>query len=218
MTTRLRSIPLVACVLMAMVADAHADAQLWVEGGVSVKPKKRIEIDQSPQIRFDENMSRFTAFLPELSVRYRIERWLRVGAGYRLEYERDNDGVFVIRHRVSGDVRVRTEVGDVRFDNRLMLMEQFRPDTRDPNRAIIRNRVDVSYRGSPTWIPFVSAEPFFLLGDFDEFNYQKLRLTMGMDHHHNNDQELEVFFRAELHADANDPTFYILGLGYHYEL
>jgi len=217
MTTRCSPIHLVACALIALVVDAHADAQLWVEGGVSVKPTKRIEIDLSPQVRFDENMSRFTAFLPELSARYRIERWLRVGAGYRLEYERDNDGVLVLRHRVAGDVRIRQEIGDVRFDNRLMLMEQFRPDTSDPYRAVIRNRVDVSYRGSPSWVPFLSAEPFFLLGDFDEFRYQKLRLTMGMDHLRK-DQELEVFLRAELHAAANDPTFYILGLGYHYEL
>ena len=217
MTTPRPLVPVTTCLVLALAADVRADAQLWLEGGASLKAAKRVEVDVSPQVRFDQDVSRFSAFLPELTVHYRFERWLRAGAGYRLEYERDNDGVLVVRHRVSTDVRVRAALGNVRFDNRLMVMEQFRPDTKDPYRAVIRERLVVSYQGFEAWAPFMSAEPFFILGDLDQFSYQKLRLTAGVDRGLR-DHEVEVFVRAELHADAMDPTFYILGLGYHYDL
>jgi len=208
---------LITLAVLAAAGHAYADAQLWGEAGVSTRPAKRIEVDVSPQVRFDQDMSRFSAFLPELSARYRIARWLRVGTGYRLEYERDGGGMLVLRHRVSADGRVRYELGDVRADYRLMIMEQIRPDTNDPYRAVLRNRVDVAYRAWKPWVPYVGAEHFLLLGDFDALADHKLRLTTGVVHGRG-DHDVEMFVRAELHADPNDPTFYILGLGYHYEL
>lgn len=196
---------------------ASADTQLWLQGRASIRPAKRVETDLSPQFRFDQGMSRFAAFLPELSVRYRVKRWLRVGSGYRFEYERNGDDMLITRHRFAADVRLRADLGDVRFEGRVMLVEQLRPDTRDPYRAVLRNRVDVSYRASRSWAPFAATEPFHLLGDFDEATYNKLRLTAGLVHH-GKSQDLEMFVRAELQAEMVVPPSYIVGFGYHYEL
>ncbi|MBA3503276.1 MAG: DUF2490 domain-containing protein [Myxococcota bacterium] len=206
-----------AAVVLACASPAFADAQLWVEAGAGTNITKRVEVDLGPQVRFDQDMSRFAAFLPEVNIRYRAKRWLRVGGGYRLEYERDNNDELVVRHRVSVDVRLRTELGAARVDYRAMLMEQVRHDTGDPYRAVIRNRLDVSYRAFRPWIPYAGVESFHLLGDFDELTYHKLRLSLGVLRG-GREHDLEMFLRAELHADDRDPTFYIVGLGYHYQL
>jgi hypothetical protein len=199
------------------LSNAVADNQLWISAGISAHPTKHLELELEPQVRFDEDVSRFSSFLPEVSARYRIKRWLRVGAGYRLEYERDGAGELVVRHRVSTDVRLRKDIGDVRIDNRLMLMEQYRPDTGDDYRLIIRDRLGVSYRGVRPWIPYAEVEPFYKLGDLDELGYHKLRLTVGVSHDRKQ-HAFDLFVRAELHEDPQDPTFYILGLAYHYDL
>ena len=204
-------------VIAATGGTAHADAQLWAEGGVSKEVSKRTEVQFTLHMRFDQDISRLTAVLPEASARYRIKKWLRVGGGYRLEYERKRNGEFVLRHRVSADVRFRYEVHPVRFDYKVMLLEQVRPSSNDQFRTVLRNRIDVTYRASKPWTPGVAAEVFHALGDLDQVAYSKLRLTVGVTYERAR-HAFEVFYRAELHADPADPTFHILGLGYNFEL
>ncbi|MFN0246286.1 MAG: DUF2490 domain-containing protein [Kofleriaceae bacterium] len=207
----------VAGVLVGTSHPALADVQLWSEAGVSKRATKRLQVELSLQTRFDQDISRLQALLPEVGVRYRAIRWLRVGGGYRLEYERDNNGDLVVRHRVSAYARASYTVKRVRLDYRLMVVEQWRPSSNDQYRTVLRNRVDVSYRDLGPWTPGVSAEVFHALGDLDQADYDKLRLTAGVSLERKQ-HSIDVFYRAELHADPAEPTFHILGLGYHFDL
>jgi hypothetical protein len=197
--------------------SARADSQLWMEAGFELEPRTRFELEIAPQIRFDQDLSRFLAFVPELTLRYRATTWLRVGGGYRFEYERDNDGELVVRHRVSADARVRLDLDPLRVDHRLMLVEQYRPSSNDQYRTVLRNRTELRLRAWQRWTPSIGAELFHALGDLDMVAYDRLRLTGGLAYDRG-DHELSVFFRVELHTDPADDTDYILGLGYNFEL
>lgn len=188
-----------------------------METGFELQPTRRIELQLEPQLRLDQDASRFLAFLPELTLRYRAATWLRVGGGYRFEYERNNDGELVVRHRVSADARMRLELDPVRVDHRLMLVEQYRPSSNDQYRALLRNRIELGLGAWQRWAPSLAAELFHALGDLDTVAYDRLRLTAGVAYDRG-DHELTMFVRAELHADPTDDTDYILGLGYHFEL
>jgi hypothetical protein len=196
---------------------AHAEGQVWVSAGVSAKPAKRVEVQVGPQLRFGDDTWQLVGVLPEASARYRIKKWLRVGGGYRYEYERvGRSELFVTTHRASLDARVRHDLGDLRVDYRLMLAEKYKPVT-ESFKTELRNRVDVAYRAWRPWIPYAGSELFVALGDFDKFAYDKLRLTAGVVYARA-DHDIELFVRTELHADAMEPTFYVLGFGYQYEL
>jgi hypothetical protein len=196
--------------------SARADHQLWLEAGFELQPTSRLELQLAPQIRLDQDVSRFLAFLPELSLRYRAATWLRVGGGYRFEYERNNDGELVVRHRVSADARLRLQLDPMRVDYRLMLVEQYRPSSNDQYRTLLRNRVELRLGAWQRWTPSIAGETFHALGDLDTVVYDRLRLTAGVAHDRG-DHELTMFIRVELHADATDDTDYILGLGYSFE-
>ncbi|NVB84612.1 MAG: DUF2490 domain-containing protein [Kofleriaceae bacterium] len=202
---------------LACVAPAYADSQLWLEPGVGVAPVRRVDVDLTGQVRFDQDVTRFSAFLPELTARYRIERWLRVGGGYRLEYERDAYGQLVIRDRLSADARIRVDSARIRVDYRLMVAEQRRPMSNNVFRTVLRNRVDVSYRRLGLWRPFGGVEVFYMLDDLDKLEYDRTRLTAGTTYKAK-DFDIDMFVRAEIHADPDEPTYAILGLGYHYQL
>lgn len=208
---------LIVVALAIQSATVWADSQVWLEAGVSLTPTKRVEINIVPSVRFDQDVSRFQSFLPELSVRYRVKKWLRVGSGYRFEYERNKDGDLVVRHRVTADARLRATPGPLRLDHRLMLVEQFRPASKDQYRTFVRNAITVSYRQARPWVPAVSAEVFHALGDLDQLAYDRLRLTAALAHVREKDA-IEVFLRLQVHADPMAESLYIIGLGSSFEL
>lgn len=206
-----------ACILAVLGGPAHGDGQVWIEPGVGFEPAKRIEIDLTADTRFDQDVSRFAAFLPEASLSYRVKKWLRVGGAYRLEYERDKNGDLVVRHRIAGLVRLRWNPRPIRVDYRLMVAEQIRPSSNDQVRTVLRNRLAVSYRAWDPWIPGAEIETFHALGDLDQFDYGRLRLTAGMTHSRGK-HDVQAYFRVQLPADPQQETAYIFGLEYHYQL
>ena len=203
--------------LGALGGRAYADRQLWLQPGLGVQPAKRIAIDFTAQTRFDQDISRVAAFLPEASVTYRVKKWLRVASGYRFEYERNNKGELVVRHRIVGDVRLRWDKKPIRVDYRLRLVEQIRPSSKDQLRTVLRNRIGMEYRASKRWIPGADVEAFHALGDLDRLEHDRLRLTAGVTHSRR-DHDVLAFFRVELYTDPQQATAYIVGLAYHYQL
>lgn len=198
-------------------ARAQSDSQLWLEGGVA-HDVGRVTLAFDQHLRFDDGMARVGSIMPEPSVSLRLERWLRLGVGYRLQYERNRDGVFETRHRLQLFARARTDLGKVRLEYRLQLQEQVRPDDNQLYRHSLRNRVTLSYRGQPRWTPSAELELHHDLDNGDAIHLDKVWLTVGVERQLGR-YDAELYYRAELpQARTTDPTLHILGLGFHADL
>ena len=211
---------LVAVGVTAAASTAHAedDVQLWTEAGLSADVAKRTTVTLDAGLRFDQDVSRLLGFLPELSVTQRLARWLRVGAGYRFEYERDRSGDLVVRHRFELAGRARLDLDPVRLEYRLQLQEAVRPSSNDQYRHTVRNRFDASYQDLGRWVPWASLELHHDLDrDGETFAYDKTWITAGLAVEQGR-RELDVYYRAELPADPMEPTAHILGAGVHVDL
>ena len=155
---------------------------------------------------------------PEPGISVRVKRWLRLGASYRLQYERNRDGVFETRHRLNGYGRVRADLGKLRLEYRLQLQEQVRPDDNELYRHSLRNRATLSYRGKPRWTPSGELELHHDLDNGDAIHLDKIWLTVGVQRELGR-YDVELYYRAVLpQARTTDPTLHILGLGFHAEL
>lgn len=212
----------VAAALVALAAGparAQSDSQLWLEAGVSHDLGARVTLSFEQHIRFDDGMSRLGAFMPEPGVSVRAATWLRLGASYRMQYERNNNGDLELRHRLQLAARARADLSKaIRVEYRLQFQEQYRPDAKTTSRHSVRNRVGVAYRGRRPWTPAASLELHHDLDNGDAIHLDKVWLTVGVARALGRG-EAEVFYRAELpQHDAADPTVHILGLGYHHEL
>lgn len=216
MMSRLRQIT-AAAVVAATATTAHADdVQLWVSAGATQRPAEQIELALEPQLRYGDNVSRLEMALVDAALRYRVAQWLRVGASYRPEYERNDDDDLELRHRVHAEARARAELEPVRVDYRLMLLEHIRPSASDRYQTGLRNLLEVSYRDWERWTPRLSGELFHALGD-DGAARDWLRLTIGVGNEILTQQEIEAFYRVELPLAGNTgPTLHILGLRYYY--
>lgn len=207
------------CALVATSAPATADTQLWTELGVRHDLDKKWTLTFDQHIRFDDDISRLGSAMPEPGISYRVKKWLRTGVGYRYEYERDNDGVLVSRHRVYGWGRLRKELGDVQLGYRLQLQEQWRPDANPVNRHTVRNRGDAAYLGLGAFVPGASVEMHHILNeDGNTIHLGKVWLTGGVEWEH--DQlSVDVFYRLITgQHDSSEPNGHVIGLGVHYEI
>jgi hypothetical protein len=206
-----------AAALLLTASAARADVEQWNELGVKYDVSDDVSVTFDQHIRFDDDVSRLGAFMPELGAGYRPKKWIGFAVGYRLEYERDNDGEMRTHHRFFARIRPRYEVGKIRFDYRLQLQDTLRPDDPDDRwRQTVRNRLDVSYRQYKPWIPSASAETHNTIDQ--DFELEKIWLTAGVTYSKKK-EEVEVFYRAELpQAEPMDPTVHILGLALHHDL
>jgi hypothetical protein len=205
-------------VVIAGAAPAFADVQLWTEVGLRYDATEKVSLSFDQQVRFDDDVSRLGAVMPEFGVNYNVTDWIRVGVGYRLEYERDNSGDLVVRHRIDGGARLRANLGDVRLEYRLVYQEGIRPRSKDQYRHAIRNRGDIAYRGLKPWIPAVSVELFHAIDEGDTIHLDKIRTTVGTAYS-TGPYEIEVYYRIESpRADTTEPTAHIIGTGFHYDL
>ncbi|MBK7197104.1 MAG: DUF2490 domain-containing protein [Myxococcales bacterium] len=218
-TLRLCLLVLCALAVLAPARRAHAqsDSQLWLEGGVAHDVGK-VTLSFDQHLRFDDGMSRIGSIMPEPGISVRVKRWLRLGASYRLQYERNRDGVFETRHRLNGYGRARADLGKLRLEYRLQLQEQVRPDDNELYRHGLRNRATLSYRGKPPWTPSGELELHHDLDNGDAIHLDKIWLTVGVQRELGR-YDVELYYRAELpQARTTDPTLHILGLGFHAEL
>lgn len=222
MSLRLRLVvvfSVIALVAVAPAAPAVAETQLWTELALKHDLSKRWSLTFEQHLRFDADISRVGSIMPEPSVSYRVRKWFRVGGGYRLEYERNNDDELVARHRAYVFTRLRKDLGDVRLDHRLQLQEQWRPDANRVNRHTVRNRGEISYAGLGAITPVASVETHHILGeDGNTIHLGKVWVTAGVDWDHDR-LGIGVFYRLVTgQYDPNDPDVHVLGLAVGYEI
>jgi hypothetical protein len=216
---RMIEIALALIVLGAAPARADSDLQLWLEAGVSRKLGRGFEASFEQGIRFGDDVSRVEAVLPDLGVSYRPHKSIRLGLGYRYEYERNRSGEMVARHRPHVEVRPRYEVWRLQLTYRLRYQLQIR--SAEEFRHTVRNRLAVELKLKKplkAWRPGISAEAFHRLDDGDPVHLHKLRLIAGVTYKLGK-QDLEFFYASEVaQYDARDPVLHILGLGFDREL
>ena len=176
---------------------------------------KALQIRFDQHLRFDEDWTRLQKVMPELSVRLKLGKHVRLGSGYRFKYERSGSGDFKNEHRLHGDATFRIKLAALRLDHRVRFQETFDDGE---YRHTLRNRLRLGLAFWKEVRPFVAAELFNPFGDDQGFRVGKWRFTAGSSLELG-DHSLDVFYRCELPQDSFDePRLHIIGLGYHYDL
>jgi hypothetical protein len=201
--------------LLAVPSGADADVQLWTEAGLDKKLGKKLEIDFEQHLRFDQDVSRVAAVMPEVGISYQLQAWLSLGAGYRLAYERRRRGDMEIRHRLHVEAQPRVDAGPFRLRYRLRFQERIRDAEL---RHSLRNRLSADWRVARPWVPRASVELFHRLGDGDTIVHRKVRLSAGVKYELGKGS-LAAFYILELtRDDPDEPNLHALSLGFHREL
>lgn len=157
--------------LICFGANAQTDVDLGTELGgrlaVSVDKKlaRGLHVNVEEEIRFDNNFGAFDRFHTTVGVSYKVNDYLKVGAGYAwiLPYSTTDSTFKSSRHRLMVDVTGGVRVGDWRFS----LRERFQATVRtgsfnayqNPGTLLaLKSRLKVQYKGLRRMEPYASLE------------------------------------------------------------
>ena len=157
--------------LMCFGANAQTDVDLGTELGgrlaVSVDKKlaRGLHVNVEEEIRFDNNFGAFDRFHTTVGVSYKVNDYLKIGAGYAwiLPYSTTDSTFKSSRHRLMVDVTGGVRVGDWRFS----LRERFQATVRtgsfnayqNPGTLLaLKSRLKVQYKGLRRMEPYASLE------------------------------------------------------------
>ena len=146
--TRISLFFLVLFLVFKMNAQT-ADAGLWVDASLSRELTDNLSLTLSPEIRLDENMTRWARGFFDLGAEYRVSKRVSMSATYRGGWA--NDGVHIdSRQRVQYGVSAKDKRGDFVLQYQTRFQASLSGVASDADADFVsvwRNRAGVKYTG-----------------------------------------------------------------------
>lgn len=203
--------------------EAASDSQLWLKAGLNYRATKKSDLMFRQRLRFTNDIADLEHISPELSWRYRVKKFLRVRAGYRLTAKQEIAGPnshFDLWHRLFGDLYLRHRMKPVLLKYRFRFQEVFgrpRQSGEMKFKHTIRNRLGVEWKAGKGLSPFLSTELFVRINDNDGLLHA-WRITPGVGYRIKKNR-FSLFYRFERMLNgAAVPSNNIIGVSYAYDL
>lgn len=232
---------LAAAALTATPAMAQDDDfGVWSEVNVEKKIDSRWSVGAGAELRLRDDAGEWDRWSVGAEASYKITDWLKASAGYTLiddhRYKLNNKGTkyadfWGVRHRVNVSLAASQSLGDLSVSLRERWQYTFRPeatatryyvatgDEADEHvyackaKNVWRNRLQLKYKVSKMWRPYVSAETYVAHG------VDKVRYAAGTEVRLNKQHWLDVKYLYQHEYDNTDEegNRHIIGIGYTYK-
>lgn len=197
--------------------------QLWSDVSVSKKVSKKLNLSLGLTNRLGEYG--LTTVFSQFSVKYSPTNWLRPSIDYRLISSRDNNGNYLINHRINSNIQFSKDVKRFNFQLRLRYQYSFSKLTQsnyDPE-------FDLAYRIKPSisydinnciLSPLISVDYFYspinsALGN----RFTRARYFIGTTFEMTGPHELTIGYIYDKQINLPDPLQrHIASITYNYKL
>ncbi len=174
--TRISLFFLVLFLVFKMNAQT-ADAGLWVDASLSRELTDNLNLTLSPEIRLDENMTRWARGFFDLGAEYRVSKRVSMSATYRGGWA--NDGVHIdSRQRVQYGVSAKDKRGDFVLQYQTRFQASLSGVASDADADFVsvwRNRAGVKYTGLKRLDVSTSFEVFNSVSSYTPFALENWR-------------------------------------------
>lgn len=155
------------------------DAGLWMDVGFSQEVGERFELTFNPEIRFDENLTRWSRLFADAAIEYKHNKRISLSATYRAGVA--NDGVYIDgRHRVQYGLSLKQKWNDwtVHYQSRLQFALNAAWSDADVDfNSTWRNRVALKYGGLKKTALATSYEVFNSVSAYQNLAFTNWRWT-----------------------------------------
>ena len=155
------------------------DAGLWIDAGFSRELGERFDLSVSPEIRLDENLTRWSRLFADASLEYKYNKHFSLSAAYRGGLR--NDGVQVDgRHRMQYGLGLKQKWDDwtLHYQSRVQFAINAAWSDADVDfNTTWRNRVTVKYGGLKRTDLSTSYETFNAVSAYQELAWTNWRWT-----------------------------------------
>ncbi len=214
---------LLFCTFTVSFAQVN-DFELW--SGVQLRKKitKKLRVSFEEEIRFNENISDIKKFYSEISLSYRLNKYIRFAARYRFTENKTLLSYYSTRHRIMADISLRYRISRLtvayRARYQTKYIDIYSSETGFVPQNHSRNKLSLKYniRKNPV-SPFISSELYYQLNNPEGNRLDKLRNTAGFEYNINKKNSFDIYFRIQQQINVNNPVkSYIIGVGYFYML
>jgi hypothetical protein len=158
------------------------DAGLWMDVGFSRELGDRLELTVSPELRLDENLSRWSRLFADASLEYKYNKHISLSAAYR--GGAGNDGVHVDgRHRMQYGLGIKQKWSDWTFQYQSRVQFALNAAWSDADvdfNTTWRNRLTLKYGGLKKTDLATSYETFNSVSAYQELAWTNWRWTANV--------------------------------------
>lgn len=205
------------------VYSQNKDFGLWTSFGVEKKLAENIELDFGVANRQKDNLNQRDESFADIGISYRYADFA-AGFGYRFTDNYDQERDYRLSHRFAWQIRYRPDWERFSFDYRFRFQSQYFSIQSSENGRIpdnfIRNRLKVSYNIKKSdFEPYASYEYFFRLNQMGPDQFERRRLTLGLEYEINKDNSLGLEWILHETFNVTEPAkLYVIALEYKLEI
>jgi hypothetical protein len=170
------------------------DAGLWMDAGFSREMGDRFELTVSPEIRLDENLTRWSRLFADVSLEYKYNKHISLSGAYRGGV--GNDGVHIdSRHRMQYGLGLKQKWKDwsVQYQSRVQFaLNAAWSDSDVDFNTTWRNRLTVKYGGLKKTDLATAYEIFNSVSAYQELAMTNWRWTAQVVRKINKEQSVSV--------------------------
>ena len=203
------------------------DMESWGSLNLNFKVTKKWQFGLEEQFRFSNNSSEIDAYFTELSTKYKFNKHIYGGVGFRFIRQNDNVGKiqgFENHIRLHFDLGFKHSLNRFNFDYRLRYQTKnelgVSKEEGDYANNHLRLRLNIGYNIKKWKLdPEFSSEIFRHYEKEIESSFDKYRLTIGTKYNTKSHGKIGLFYRFEKELNVSYPkTTNILGLKYTYTI
>jgi hypothetical protein len=208
---------------MAQKPIQDFEARLALGYNTDITKKWDFAVDH--EFRIDENATRLRRSLTTFGLDYKLYRWLRFGANYRLSMNRKGDGTYGLRNRFMGDLVLRGYDRRFTFSYRARYQYEkrgynYNENDREQASTDIRNTFKVNYTINRMYRPYVAIDTrhaFTASNDNIEPGLDRWRFVTGLDMQFSRTQVLGLYFMYNAEVNVVEPVErFIIGAEFYF--
>jgi len=185
---------LASLVCASQLCAQTKDAGLWMDVGLSRELGEHFELSVSPEIRLDENISRWSRLFGDVSLEYKYNKHVSLSAAYR--GGASNDGIHVDgRHRMQYGLGVKQKWKDWTFQYQSRVQFALNAAWSDADvdfNTTWRNRATVRYGGIKKTDLSTAYEIFNAVSPYQEMAFTNWRWTAQLTRKINKKQSASI--------------------------
>lgn len=193
---------LLSILFVCLLALSSFGQELWLGAGVKADLGERFSGSVENQVRFTDYVEEWRLDLTQFGAEYKVLPWVEIAGKYRhtVVHRKDNE------HRVMGDVKLETDLGDSDWEvgYRFRCQTEWEVDREDYS-SLVRNKISVSNKFNKLLKTSYSAELFHGLSP--EFSTNRYRLTAAVETRLLKLFDLETFIRYQSEVEEAEVNF-----------
>jgi len=184
------------------------DDEVWTEFKIISSISKRFDFKLRQQIRFNNRVTKYKSALTDIGFRYKISKYFRFSALYRLKRfpDKTQHGFYLNFH---------SKIGYKKFALTHRLRYQKKYGVYNMDKDFFRNKLTLEYKMSRKFKPFTTSEIYYRAFYDKGDRFDKVRFYLGGKYEIDKKRTIKLYYLLQREFNSKNPVqANILGVSY----